>query len=224
MVYENTTVPGALLRFEERGELRTAGGTALTEPVDFADWDGDGRLDVLALVEGVLCWFRNTGQGPGALGLALAEGQRLLANGDPLALDRPRVAAADLDGDGDPDLLAASNDGRIYLFENAGSRAAPLLRMGRALFHYEWMDCRSGLAVADLDADGRLDVLVGRYWERTRFGEQPRVHGRLYRNVGTVGRPRYEARDATSGAPYNATAPAARRPAAERRPRRRLGR
>jgi hypothetical protein len=64
------------------------------------------------------------------------------------------------------------------------------------------MDARARAGVADFDGDGLLDFAVGRYWERTHYGEQPRVFGRLYKNVGTVTSPRFEARDAASGAPF----------------------
>jgi hypothetical protein len=200
--YENVTTPGGLLTFAERGPLSTITGPRIAQPVDFVDWDGDGRLDVLSVVDAVLCFFRNTGDGRAVSEMRLADGEPILANGEPLMLDRPRVSAVDIDADGDLDLLAASDDGRVYLFENAGTRARPALRMGRAIIHYEWMDCRTGLAAADFDGDGLVDILTGRYWERTRFGEQARVRGRLYRNVGSRERPHFEARDARGGAPY----------------------
>jgi hypothetical protein len=64
------------------------------------------------------------------------------------------------------------------------------------------MDAKAGVKVADFDGDGLLDFVVGRYWERSPRGDEPRVFGRLYRNVGTRTEPRFEARDATGGAPY----------------------
>ena len=58
------------------------------------------------------------------------------------------------------------------------------------------------MRVADFDGDGLLDFVPGRYWERTQWGEQPRVYGRMYKNIGTPTAPKFEARDATNGAPY----------------------
>jgi len=200
--YENTTTPGGQLTFTARGALTTVSGQPLTEPIDIVDWDGDGRPDVLAMFKGVLCWYRNIGDSRAVSEMKLADGEPILANGVALALDRPRFEAADLDGDGDLDLIAATDDGRVYFFENVGSRTRPVLRMGRAIVHFEWMDCRTGVKVSDWDGDGKLDLLVGRYWERTRYGEQPRVHGRLYANVGTTTQPHFTARDAGSGAPF----------------------
>jgi hypothetical protein len=200
--YENTTERGGPLTFTPRGALQTTSGQAFPEPIDFIDWDGDGRLDVLSMSNGALHLFRNTGGPQTVAQMSLADGTPILANGVPLALDRPRFDAADIDGDADLDLIAGTDDGRIYLFENVGTRNAPVLRTGRAIVHFEWMDCRTGVKVVDWDGDGQLDLLTGRYWERTRHGEQPRVHGRLYANVGTRERPRFSARDARSGAPF----------------------
>ena len=200
--YENTTTPGGPLTFTARGALFTASGQPFTEPIDVVDWDGDGKPDVLAMSRGTLHWYRNMGDSRAVAEMKLADGEPILANGVPLTLDRPRFEAVDLDGDGDLDLIAATDDGRIYFFENVGTRTAPVLRMGRAIVHFDWMDCRTGVKVVDWDGDGRLDLLTGRYWERTRYGEQPRVHGRLYANVGTATEPRFAARDAESGAPF----------------------
>jgi hypothetical protein len=134
--------------------------------------------------------------------MALADGVWVEANGTPIRLDFPRLDAADIDGDGDLDLFAGTEEGRVHLFANVGTRTAPLLEGGRLLAYYAYMDAKAGVKVADFDGDGLLDLVVGRYWERTQDGEQPRVFGRLYRNVGTRTAPRFEARDAAGGAPY----------------------
>jgi len=45
--YENVTVRGGPLTFADRGPLVTTSGRPLTSRISFADWDGDGREDVL---------------------------------------------------------------------------------------------------------------------------------------------------------------------------------
>jgi hypothetical protein len=200
--YENVTVSGGLLTFADRGPLLTASGRPLTGRISFVDWDGDGREDVLADADGVVAFHRNLGPGRAVAEMSLADGVYLLANGVPLRLDGPRVDAADIDGDGDLDLFVATEEGRVHLFKNVGTRTAPVLSGGRLLVFFDYMDSKAGIKVADFDGDGRLDFVVGRFWERTRYAEQPRVFGRLYRNVGTATDPRFEARDAGGGAPY----------------------
>jgi uncharacterized protein (DUF2141 family) len=76
-------------------------------------------------------------------------------------------AFADIDGDGDLDLLAGNkiepddnNTGKLYLFENVGSPTAPAYRLRGAMpeftgaYHF-------APAFGDLDGDGDLDILMG---------------------------------------------------------------
>jgi hypothetical protein len=62
------------------------------------------------------------------------------------------IASADLDDDGDQDLLVASNS-QLYLVENLGiATYAPPVALG--------IDARAGLALVDLDADGNEDIVA----------------------------------------------------------------
>jgi hypothetical protein len=196
------TVPGGLPTWQPRGPLGTVSGRLLNGTVSFVDWDGDGLLDVVSEDEGRLAFHRNLGGARSVGEMRLADGAYLEANGAPIQLDIPRADFADIDGDGDPDLFVGADEGRVYFFENVGSRSAPRLAVGRLFAFFEFMDCRSRASVADFDGDGRLDVVVGRYWERSHWADEPRVFGRLYRNVGSRTSPRFEPRDASSGAPY----------------------
>src|SRR5262249_34167259 len=194
--------PGGPLTFQDRGPLVTVSGKPLRDRIAFVDWDGDGRLDVLCFADGLIALHRNLGQSRRVEDMRLADGEYLTANGVPIQVEATSADAADLDGDGDLDLVVGTEDGRVFLFENVGTRTVPVLAPGRLLFYFDYMDAKAGVKVADFDGDGLLDVAVGRYWERTHHGEQPRVYGRLFKNVGTRTSPRFEARDASGGAPY----------------------
>jgi hypothetical protein len=201
--FENTTAAGGERTFTNRGPLVTASGAFVDGPVTCVDWDGDGRLDLLASGSGGRILFhRNRGADRSLSAIALADGVALQANGAEIQLRLPRVDAADIDADGDLDLFVGTDDGRVHLFENRGTRNEPRLATGRIVVFFGYLDARTGVRVFDWDGDGRLDLVAGRYWERTSDGDEPIVHGRLYRNVGTPSAPRFEERDARGGAPY----------------------
>ena len=75
----------------------------------------------------------------------------------------------------DLDLFVGTEEGRIYFFTNVGTRTEPVFTSGRVIVFHEYMDQRAGVRVADFDGDGLLDFVPGRYWERTQWGEQPRL-------------------------------------------------
>jgi hypothetical protein len=201
--YENTTAAGGRLAFTSRGVLRTRSGRLIAGRVAFTDWDGDGRLDLMcSSPEGLVAFHRNEGESRAVADIALADGVPLRANGVELMVDNPRPDFADIDGDGDLDVFAGTEDGPVFFFENVGTRVAPVLAQGRLAVHHGYMDAKTGVKVADMDGDGLLDLVIGRFWERTTHAPAPPVHGRLLRNVGTRTAPRFEARDAGDGAPY----------------------
>ena len=201
--YENVTARGGSLTFESRGPLLTRTGRAVAGRVAFVDWNGDGRLDVMeSSPEGLVAFLRNDGASRAVAEMTLADGVPLRANGVEMQVDQPRPDFADIDGDGDLDVFVGTEDGPVFFFENVGGRTEPLLAVGRILVHHGYMDAKTGVKVADFDGDGLLDLVVGRFWERSTHGAQAAVHGRLFKNVGTASHPRFEERDASSGAPY----------------------
>ena len=201
--YENTTVTGGQLTFTYRGKLNTPSGKTMGSTVRFADLDGDGKTDVFSnRGEGLIAFYKNIGTSNKIQDMHIAEGEYLQANGLPMHIWSAAPDFADIDSDGDLDLFSGTEDGPIYFFENVGTRIKPLFTMGRIIAFFEYMDLRSGVKVADFDGDGLLDFVAGRYWERTQWGEQPRMFGKLYKNTGTSTAPKFEARDANGGSPY----------------------
>ena len=141
----------------------------------FGDLSGDGRAD---LVVGVLggaynplltsadnLFYLSRGEGDGWQ----IRTRRLLPVLDIGSEAIPAIA--DLDGDGDLDMLLANKldpsdlqTSFIYRLENVGSRSSPAFRLRAPLqlrrgFH-------AAPALGDLDADGRLDLLVGHWGPR----------------------------------------------------------
>lgn len=113
------------------------------------DVDGDGDLDVLSAshFDDTIAWFENL-DGQGDFGV-----QQVIRNN---AARVNAVRSADIDGDGDLDILSASFfGGEVAWYENVdglGSFSAPIVITTAALGAF---DVRS----ADVDGDGDLDVL-----------------------------------------------------------------
>ncbi len=87
---------------------------------NFADWDGDGDLDLICgeFLDRIT-YFQNVGtrQAP-----EYAEGQFLTHAGSVIKMDLEmlQVMAHDWDKDGDTDLIVGQEDGRVALLENTG--------------------------------------------------------------------------------------------------------
>ena len=164
----------------------------------FADLDGDGDLDMVLANESNpddpsranLVRYENTGT-------ATAPAFRQVdADWLELAYDFGAYAPtfADVDGDGDLDLLVGGFNGRFALLRNVGTASAPdFVREDD-----RWQGIDLGQygrgSLGDLDGDGDLDVLGGASNGRVRF----------YRNLGTAAEARFET--APNGAPSDADA------------------
>jgi hypothetical protein len=128
----------------------------------FFDEDGDGDLDCLVgrwgtTGEARLPFFRNDGT-PQAhdFALASADYQGFGVLGMNLA-----PAVGDVDFDGDPDLLVGKRDGTIEFFRNRGAPGAPAFESEVARLAGIDVGASAVPVLADLDADGDLDLVVG---------------------------------------------------------------
>jgi hypothetical protein len=143
--------------------LNTADGSGLLEPVlepptpigqeaspsVVADFDNDGFMDVAT---------GNSTSGTTSIALGSGDGHfRSVQNLDVGA--RPHgVAALDVDGDGDLDLVVASENGAMLtLYTNDGTGTLG----DRVDFEDDDGDCKYALGAGDMDEDGILDLVVG---------------------------------------------------------------
>jgi hypothetical protein len=118
--------------------------------VDLADIDRDGDLDVIgaAFDAGQVFWWENVAGSP-LTWLRHLVGPSTLAG----AID---AHAADVDNDGDPDVVGAGyGEGRLQWWENIDGKGSEWLVQTNGL---SLPNARS-LYVADLDQDGDLDLL-----------------------------------------------------------------
>ena len=161
--------------FRERGRIDVAGAYHFSPAL--GDLDGDGDLDlVLGTWRDEVPYYRNEGtrQAP----------RFVRADSALVRLTRGSHASpslADLDGDGDLDLLVGEASGAVNYYRNDGTSGAAKF----VLVSDEWEGItgirRSVPRPVDLDGDGDLDVVVG-----TESG-RPLV----LRNAGTKTAPRF---------------------------------
>lgn len=154
------------------------------------DADGDGRLDLFVAEDrwtgGSSKLFRNRGKGVFEVDLEAF----------PSDLHGLGVAAADFNGDYRPDLFVAGSN-RLFLNDGTG-----FVEVDSQVFEWEIFgneDDVAGVAVADVDRDGRLDILLGQHFNSTLDFDR-RVPVRLYRNIGRSSSAAVAFEDITTGA------------------------
>jgi hypothetical protein len=169
-------------------EIVQAGQTALivngySVPC-YADWDNDGRKDLLVGQGGVFTDPRvrlylnvGTASAPQFSGFSFLEADGLVMDySGPSCPSCLRVASLGLfprvvywDADGRKDLLVGQADGTVRLYSNVGTDDAPVLDAG-ALLEVGQPGSKQNIVadggqatptVADWNSDGRKDVLVG---------------------------------------------------------------
>ncbi len=148
--YENTNGAGA---FGPERLISAAANGAWS--VVAADLDGDGDADVLSasVVDDKIAWYENTN------GLGAFSAEKIITT---LADGARCVCAADLDGDGDLDVLSASsNDDKIAWYANTNGLGA----FGPQQVISTAADYALSVFAADLDGDGDADVLSASFFD-----------------------------------------------------------
>ncbi len=189
------------------GDLTVPGSGCLGVFPRLFDWNGDGENDlVLGLADGtVQVWTNvNTSANPiFALPVNLSFGPAA-AKTDINVAARATPVIVDWNDDGRPDLLVGGLDGRVRLYLNTATGAEPSFAAEQFVqdgaHDLTVASGRASAAVADLDGDGRKDLVLGD------------TDGELFffRNVGTDAAPRSTARPRFWPAVCPCTSPARR--------------
>lgn len=122
------------------------------ESVLLVDLDRDGDLDAVRGGGNLISWFIN--DGTGSFGA-----ETVVTDTATVAMNIREIEAADMDGDGNLDLLSVSaDDDKLLMFKNLGAGVfdAPVtISTSRGQ--------PETLAAADVDGDGDMDVVVGAF-------------------------------------------------------------
>ncbi len=140
----------------------------------FADLDGDRDFDLfVGTRDGSVLFFENhgTAKKPDFGGATRVNPFGLRGAGELISL-----AFGDLDGDGDPDALAANARGEVRCFDNRGTANRPkFILLPPAALGFTSASPDATVALLDADGDGDLDCVTGGADGRLRFFENVRT-------------------------------------------------
>ena len=160
----------------------------------FGDLDGDGDLDaVVGEGNGNLNYYENTGSATNPIYL-----EQTATNNPFNGIDvgsRSAPTFGDVDGDGDLDAVVGENGGTLRYYENTGSATNPIyLERTGTNNPFDSIDVGSAStpALADVDEDGDLDVVVGEISGNLRY----------YENTGSAINPIYQEQTGSNN-PFN---------------------
>ena len=133
---------------------------------EFVDLDGDGDLDLVSgMKDGTVTFWQNTGSAVAPVYSQLTGSQNPFDGIDVEKYADPRFA--DLDQDGDLDLLVTDRAGDWHFYDNTGTALAPTFteRTGAANPFSALPAGTSVLATdfGDIDGDGDLDLIYGQF-------------------------------------------------------------
>jgi len=152
------SMDGKVYAIKPNGQMATGWPVATRGPVTssatFADFDGDGRNEVLIASESDSVFvLRGDGSSYPGWPRPAFTNSAFGHTGSPVP--------ADLDQDGHLEIVYAANDGRLHVWRTNGD---PLPGFATALFAQNALNqdaTQATPAIADVDGDGRLEILLG---------------------------------------------------------------
>ena len=144
-----------------------------------ADLDGDGKPDIALVGVGFVSVFRNTGSNGAPLDATTFAPRVDLPLPAGTGDNAYKLRVADLDGDGRLDLMICEIYGNtVSVFHNIATSGSITTNSFEPIFSLPaGNDCRFATA-ADLDGDGRLDIVALNYGDNTLS---------ILKNIGTPG-------------------------------------
>src|SRR5258708_4681106 len=139
------------------------------------DLECDRNLGLLVISEGnpIISVFRNAGAGGSLNSNSFAQHIDYPARTQPSL-----VAIRDLDGDGRPEIIVTSFSGTVSVYRNASVPGTIDANSFASRTDFSSGSGSFALAVADLDGDGKAELVVGNFWDNTVS---------VFRNTCTMG-------------------------------------
>ena len=138
-----------------------------TNGVFVGDMDGDGDMDILSASQddNRIAWYENNGKSdPSFTDADIAKDNVGGDDRDPKSVGQAMdVRAADMDGDGDLDVLTTNYNGNFHLYENDGD-SNPTFNQNVLAERRGYMVQPFEMDHGDIDGDGDIDVIsISRY-------------------------------------------------------------
>ncbi|MFA6981042.1 MAG: FG-GAP-like repeat-containing protein [Ignavibacteriaceae bacterium] len=143
------------------------------------DLDGDGLLDLLVGSASAYDFYYYEQDSPNSTSFILKT-DNLLQHATGSGILRPAIA--DIDGNGLLDLLIGENNGHVYRYEQTAVHSTSFTFI-TSDFNSINVGTLSSCAIADIDGDGKLDLLVGEINGNIHHYEQASVNSTTFNLV-----------------------------------------
>jgi hypothetical protein len=156
-VFQNTATSGAITSASLAARVNLSANTG-SVATNFADLDGDGKLDIVAVNQGngTLSVFKNMGVSGSITTSSFATKVDFTTGTTP-----NDVAVRDFDGDGKPDIAVVNNSsGTLSIFKNNTSLGVINSTSFMAKVDFATGPGPWSLAIADFNQDGKPDIAV----------------------------------------------------------------